>query len=75
MFKSWYAANILPPAEDGFSDTLLLLPWSTGKPVYRDEYRDGPQRFTGIGFFFQYLAPFYEGPEAVLPGNYIPLLI
>ncbi|KAB8225721.1 hypothetical protein BDV33DRAFT_198131 [Aspergillus novoparasiticus] len=26
VFKSWYETNILPPAKDGFSDTLLLLP-------------------------------------------------
>lgn len=68
-FKSWYETNILPPAIDGFSDTLLLLPWSTGKPDYRDTYRDGPQRFTGIGFFFYNLSPYSEGPEAILPGK------
>jgi len=67
VFKSWYETNILPPAKDGFSDTLLLLPWSSGKPDYRDTYRDGPQRFTGIGFFFYNLSPYSEGPEAVLP--------
>ncbi|RMZ48130.1 hypothetical protein AFCA_011192 [Aspergillus flavus] len=67
IFKSWYETNILPPAIDGFSDTLLLLPWSTGKPDYRDTYRDGPQRFTGIGFFFYNLSPYSEGPEAILP--------
>ena len=69
IFKSWYETNILPPAIDGFSDTLLLLPWSTGKPDYRDTYRDGPQRFTGIGFFFYNLSPYSEGPEAILPGK------
>ncbi|KAE8143694.1 amidase signature domain-containing protein [Aspergillus pseudotamarii] len=67
VFKSWYEANILPPAKDGFSDTLLLLPWSSGKPDYRDMYRGGPQRFTGIGFFFYNLSPHSECPEVILP--------
>ena len=69
LFKSWYEANILPPAVEGFSDTLLLLPWSTGKPNYRNEYRDGPQKFTGIGFFFYNLSPYSQGPEAIIPGK------
>lgn len=71
VFKDWYEAHILPPATDGFSDTLLLLPWSSGKPDYRDTYRVGPQRFTGIGFFSYNLSPYSEGPEAILPGRRI----
>lgn len=67
LFKSWYETNILPPAVEGFSDTLLLLPWSKGEPDYRDRYRDGPQRFTGIGFFFYNLSPYSQGPEVVVP--------
>ncbi|KAJ1714963.1 glutamyl-tRNA(gln) amidotransferase subunit A [Aspergillus flavus] len=69
QFKRGYLPTITDEQEkeDGFSDTLLLLPWSTGKPDYRDTYRDGPQRFTGIGFFFYNLSPYSEGPEAILP--------
>ncbi|CAG8226063.1 unnamed protein product [Penicillium salamii] len=74
VFKAWYEAHILPPATDGFSDTLLLLPWSSGKPDYRDTYRDGPQKFTGIGFFFYNLSPYSEGPEAILPVGQTPFV-
>lgn len=71
VFKDWYEAHILPPATNGFSDTLLVLPWSSGKPDYRDTYRDGPQRFTGVGFLSYNLSPYSEGPEAILPGRRI----
>ncbi|CAG8176305.1 unnamed protein product [Penicillium salamii] len=74
VFKAWYEVHILPPATDGFSDTLLLLPWSSGKPDYRDTYRDGPQKFTGIGFFFYNLSPYSEGPEAILPVGQTPFV-
>ncbi|KAK2747761.1 hypothetical protein FQN57_001791 [Myotisia sp. PD_48] len=74
IFKSWYETNVLPPAKDGFSDTLLLLPWSSGKPDYRDTYRDGPPKFTGNGFFFYNLSPYSEGPEVVLPVGQTPIM-
>ncbi|GAB1213250.1 hypothetical protein ATERTT37_002399 [Aspergillus terreus] len=67
VFESWYTTNVLPPAQEGFSDTLLLLPWSSGKPDYRDTYRDGSQQFTGIGFFFYNLSRYSGSPEAILP--------
>ena len=72
LSKSWYETSILPPAVKEFSDTLLLLPWSTGQPDNRDRYRDGPQRFTGIGFFFYNLSPYSQGPEVVVPVGQTP---
>ncbi|GES66012.1 glutamyl-tRNA(gln) amidotransferase subunit A [Aspergillus terreus] len=72
VFESWYTTNVLPPAQEGFSDTLLILLWSSGKPDYRDTYRDGPQRFTGIGFFFYNLSPYSGSPEAILPVGQTP---
>lgn len=74
VFKTWYDANILPHADDGMSDTLIILPWSSGEPEYRDKYRNGPQGFTGIGFFFYNVAPYAEGPEIILPVGKTPFV-
>ncbi|KAK4179293.1 putative amidotransferase subunit A [Triangularia setosa] len=43
--------------EDDYSSTLMVLPWTDGQPDYRDRYHDGPQLFTGIGFFFYHIEP------------------
>jgi len=60
----------MPPAEeDGYSSTILLLPWTSGVPDYRDTYKDGPQQFTGTGFFFYNVGPYAEAPELIVPGK------
>lgn len=69
----------MPPADEtGYSSTVLILPWTTGAPEYRNRYRDGPQQFTGIGFFFYNVGPYAEAPELIVPGKtlvpQIPLL-
>lgn len=47
----------------------MVLPWTTGVPDYRDLYREGPQKFTGIGFFFYNVATYAEAPELIIPGK------
>jgi hypothetical protein len=69
VFEEWYQEHLMPPAEDGCSDTILVLPWSDGEPSYRDEYRESAQKFTGIGFFFYNIAPYTGCPELIVPGN------
>lgn len=59
----------MPTATDGASDTLLVLPWTTGKPDYRDRYREGPQMFEGKGYFFYNIANYAEAPEIIIPGE------
>jgi hypothetical protein len=55
---------------DGQSNTVMALPWTTtGEPDHRDTYRDGPQQFTGIGFFFYNVGPYAEAPELIIPGK------
>jgi len=51
---------------------LIVLPWTNGEPVYRDEYKDGPQQFTGQGFFFYNIGPYARCPELILPGKVVP---
>jgi hypothetical protein len=63
----------MPPSDsDGQSSTVLVLPWATGKPEYRDRYREGPQKFTGTGFFFYNVGPYAEAPELIIPGKAFP---
>jgi len=60
----------MPPSdEDGYSSTVMVLPWTTGNPSYRDQYREGPQEFTGFGFFFYNIGPYAEAPELIIPGK------
>jgi len=68
IYKDWFHKNVLPPAENGCCDKLLVLPWSTGQPNYRDTYRERP-RFTGAGFFFYNVLTYAGCPEYVVPGQ------
>ena len=68
MYRSWFYHHVIPPSEDGQSTALIVLPWTTGEPDYRDRYRDGPQKFTGIGFFFYNIGPYAQAPEIIIPG-------
>lgn len=68
-FQSWFDNNVLPPADNGCADTLLLTPWSTRGPEYRERERKGEQR-TGRGFFWGNIAPFAGVPEMVVPVGY-----
>ena len=57
----------MPPAEDGYSASIMVLPWTTGEPNYRDTYKTGPQEFTGQGFFFYNVGPYAQCPELIFP--------
>ena len=74
VFKAWFEEHVVPPAESGCSDTLLVLPWSNGEPNYRDTYRDSAQKFTGRGFYFYNISPYAECPEIIVPGQYPPFI-
>lgn len=50
----------------------MVLPWTNGQPEYRDRYRDGPQQFTGINFFFYNVGPYAEAPELIVPAGTTP---
>ncbi|KAJ5698616.1 hypothetical protein N7462_000621 [Penicillium macrosclerotiorum] len=71
-FKSWYDTNVLPPAKDGVSDTLLLLPWIIEKPGFQDKYQDRLQGFPGTGLFFSNPSLYAQAPEAIVPVGQIP---
>ncbi|KAK3377120.1 putative glutamyl-tRNA amidotransferase subunit A [Lasiosphaeria ovina] len=75
VYQSWFYKHVMPPADEtGYSSTVLVLPWTTGEPEYRDRYRDGPQQFTGIGFFFYNLGPYAEAPELIIPVGVTPYI-
>ncbi|KAF2489454.1 putative glutamyl-tRNA amidotransferase subunit A [Lophium mytilinum] len=71
-FRKWYEDKVVPAAEDGCSDTLMVLPWSKGEPDYRDKYRESAQKFTGGGFFFYNISPYAQSPELILPAGRTP---
>ncbi|CAO1597918.1 hypothetical protein XANCAGTX0491_001707 [Xanthoria calcicola] len=66
IFQEWFEGNIIPPSKEGESEALLLIPWTTGRPDYRDIYRDKPD-WAGYGWFYYMVAPFAKAPEAILP--------
>ena len=39
VFKKWFEDSVVAIDEDGCTESLLLLPWTFGKPDYRDLYR------------------------------------
>ncbi|OHE96222.1 glutamyl-tRNA(Gln) amidotransferase [Colletotrichum orchidophilum] len=67
VYQKWFYQEVMPPSQNGYSETILVLPWTTGKPDYRDKYRDGPQKFTGVGFFFYNVGPYAHAPELIVP--------
>lgn len=70
IYQKWFYEHVMPPSEDGYSSTVMVLPWTTGEPDYRDTCRDGLQKFTGDGFFFYNAGPYAEVPELIIPGKY-----
>lgn len=66
IFQEWFEGNIIPASTEGESEALLLIPWTTGMPDYRDKYRDKPD-WVGYGWFYYMIAPFAKAPEAILP--------
>lgn len=67
IYHDWFYEHIMPPAEDGYSASIMVLPWTTGEPNYRDTYKTGPQEFTGQGFFFYNVGPYAQCPELIFP--------
>lgn len=69
-YHDWLYEHIMPPLADGYSASVMVLPWTNGEPDYRDTYRHGPQEFTGRGFFFYNVGPYAQCPELIVPGMY-----
>lgn len=69
-YHDWLYEHIMPPSADGYSASVMVLPWTNGEPDYRDTYRHGPQEFTGRGFFFYNVGPYAQCPELIVPGMY-----
>lgn len=67
VYRDWFSEHVIAPSENGNSKDVLVLPWTTGEPDYRDRYRLGPQNFTGIGFFSYNVATYAESPELLIP--------
>uniref|UniRef100_A0A0B7JQF9 Amidase domain-containing protein n=1 Tax=Bionectria ochroleuca TaxID=29856 RepID=A0A0B7JQF9_BIOOC len=68
-YRKWFYEKVMPPSEDGYSSSIMILPWTTGEPAYRDTYKSGPQKFTGEGFFFYNVGPYAQSPELIIPGE------
>ena len=68
IFQTWFEENLIGPSseEDGTSDALLLLPWTTGIPNYRDVYRPQPD-WAGYGWQYYMISPFAHAPEMIVP--------
>ncbi|KAI0111137.1 putative glutamyl-tRNA amidotransferase subunit A [Nemania sp. FL0031] len=67
IYHHWFYEHIMPPTDDGYSSSIMILPWTNGEPNYRDTYKEGPQAFTGQGFFFYNIGPYAQCPELVFP--------
>lgn len=65
-FQEWFEDNLIPASKERESEALLLIPWTTGDPDYRDIYRNKPT-WAGYGWFYFMIAPFIKVPEAILP--------
>ncbi|OAQ96457.1 hypothetical protein LLEC1_04447 [Akanthomyces lecanii] len=74
VYRDWFYKHVMPPAEDGYSSSIMVLPWTTGKPDYRDTYKAGPQQFTGEGFFFYNVGPYGNCPELIFPVGSTPYI-
>ena len=66
IFRTWFEDNLIGPSEDGTSEALLLLPWTTGTPNYRDVYRPQPD-WAGYGWQYYMISPFAQAPEMIIP--------
>ncbi|KAJ8130621.1 hypothetical protein O1611_g3006 [Lasiodiplodia mahajangana] len=72
IYHDWFYEHIMPPTDDGYSSSIMILPWTNGEPNYRDTYKEGPQAFTGQGFFFYNVGPYAQCPELIFPVGTTP---
>ncbi|KAH8129887.1 amidase signature domain-containing protein [Trichoderma asperelloides] len=73
-YHDWFYEHIMLPARDGYSSSIIVLPWTNGEPDYRDKYKSGPQEFTGQGFFFYNVGPYAQCPELIVPVGTTPYI-
>lgn len=66
VFKRWAEEVLLKSDGEGNSESILILPWTSGEPDYRDIYREAPS-WVGEGFYFYYISPYAQAPEFILP--------
>ena len=68
-YHDWFHEHVMPAAKDGYSSSIMVLPWTNCEPDYRDRYKDGPQTFTSQGFFFYNVGPYANSPELIFPSK------
>jgi len=73
IFRSWFEKQLIPHSEVGTSEALLLLPWTTGTPDYRDVYRPQPD-WAGYGWYYYMISPFAQAPEMIVPVGQTPFI-
>ncbi|KAL7914159.1 amidase signature domain-containing protein [Trichoderma velutinum] len=73
-YHDWFHEHIMPPTRGGYSSSIIILPWTNGEPNYRDNYKSGPQEFTGQGFFFYNVGPYAQCPELIVPVGSTPYI-
>ncbi|KAM0467068.1 hypothetical protein ACHAPV_000582 [Trichoderma viride] len=71
-YHDWFNEHVMPPAREGYSSSIIILPWTNGEPDYRDKYKSGPQEFTGQGFFFYNVGPYAQCLELIVPVGTTP---
>jgi len=67
LFREWIETTVIKLTSDGCSDTIVVLPWSSGEPDYQGEHRQR-QLFNGRGFHFYNWSPYAGAPEIIVPG-------
>jgi Asp-tRNA(Asn)/Glu-tRNA(Gln) amidotransferase A subunit family amidase len=72
VFGAWFYEHVMPHSEEGYCSTVLILPWTRGRPIYRERFGDKPLELIGTGLPLQNIAPFAEAPELIIPVGTTP---
>ncbi|KAH8759977.1 amidase signature domain-containing protein [Diaporthe sp. PMI_573] len=70
FFRNWFDENIMSHDQDTLSDAIMIMPYGSANPKYRDKPNEAPSTSQTIGEKF--ISPVLQMPQLVLPFAQMP---
>lgn len=70
IFREWFNENIMTTDPETVSDAIMIMPYGSANPKYRDRPNEAPSTSTTIGEKF--ISPILHMPQVVLPFGQMP---
>ncbi|KAK9769981.1 putative Amidase [Seiridium cardinale] len=67
VFRTWFDENIFSNDPETLSEAIMIMPYGSAKPKYRDESNEAPSSAGTVGEKF--ISPVLHMPQLVLPSD------